>query len=98
MAIGSKSVLNPISEKPQMQDIPSMGAMYQPARLGVNGLISPQNLPKSFDLNKIKKQKLENCSLCRVSISGMFSAKHFNCSMCGCSCCAKCSLYKMELS
>jgi hypothetical protein len=81
-----------------VQEAPMMGAMYKPTSLGVNGLVSPQNLPKIFDQSRVKKQKLENCSLCRVSISGMFAKKHFNCTMCGCSCCQMCSQFTMALS
>ena len=51
MGVGSKSVIGPmIREQPMaMPEVPSMGAMYKPTSLGVNGLVSPQNLPKVFD-------------------------------------------------
>ena len=44
-------------------------------RKGPANLISPENLPQTFDLEKVVKLKQEKCSLCRLTFKGMFAAK-----------------------
>lgn len=55
------------------------------------------NLPETFDIDKVYKPKADSCTFCKKQFGAFKSSRH-NCYRCGLCVCEKCSENKEQLS